>query len=73
MKTQKTNISTNFILGTMEGNVTVELTAREFELLANAYQYWAEIIAPLRANSYSVHETTKLLREFFLKHRDMPF
>lgn len=73
MKHIKSEISENITLGEFEGYVNVQLTAREFELLAQAYDYWALLVAPLRSGNSRVADTTKLLRQFWLQYKALPF
>lgn len=54
-------------------NYNLQLSAREFELLACAWIYWAEIVLPNRQSNQTVKEVNDLLKQFWTEYEKRPF
>lgn len=54
-------------------NYNVQLSSREFELLASAFHYWSEMVLPLRENNHTVRDINELLKQFWFEYEKRPF
>ena len=56
-----------------KANYKIELSAREFELLAQAYVWWHGMMKPGRPNSSTIDQIDKLLQQFWDNYNERPF
>ena len=54
-------------------NYNLQLSSREFELLARAFIYWSELVLPNRQNNETVKDINDLLKQFWFEYEMRPF